>query len=141
MKVTYRGDVPELIALLSDMEHHITEDWSTCANGEGIVKAVTERLPDEQMAKRVNIIPGGISGMCQNTLVVVIGSRDSDVKLENRILEAALHISGRCKGITKHVIFWAARWNSETWAKHKGSFRSAMTVLKPFMADVTLLVS
>jgi len=133
------GEVHELVGLLSDLEPHITENWDQCATGVGIVSAVATRGRFEGLTDRINVIPSRRKGACHDTLLVVIGGHESDVTIDNRILEAVEHIFVHCPKETKNVLFWAARWSSLVWSKHVRSFRGRTALLKPFLADPTRL--
>ena len=75
----------------------------------------------------VNVIPPlGHPGPCREILLVVIGTNND---VEKRILEAIEHIYAKCAGITKYVVFYAARWNQVSWIQHKNSFGTNITVV------------
>ncbi|MEM2100561.1 MAG: hypothetical protein QXP45_04420 [Thermoproteota archaeon] len=130
-----------VVSKLSDIERALLEDRnleSFPSTGARIVSHILED-DDPLLGMKINVIPARGKGLCHNTLLVIIGSADSDQKIENRILEALEHAVVMCSGITKTVIFWAMRWNSQAWARHARSFKGIMVLLKPFFACPTIL--
>jgi hypothetical protein len=105
-------------------------------SAEDIIKRV---FNDTEVLGSVNIIPFNNPGQCCSTLLVIIGAKDGDRTIDTRILEAIEHIYAKCPGKTTNVVFWAAKWNSQVWAKRKSSFGQVTVVLKPFFAEATPL--
>ena len=105
-------------------------------SAEDIIKRV---FNDTEVLGSVNIIPFNNPGQCCSTLVVIIGAKDSDRTIDTRILEAIEHQYAKCPGKTTNVVFWAAKWNSQVWAKRNRSFKQVTVVLKPFLAAATPL--
>lgn len=129
------SEIRDLLGSLSEREGDIRESgsWDT---GEEIAEST---FNDESSFDNINVIPSDNPGSCQSTLLVIIGAKDSDRTIDNRILEAIEHIYVKCPGITRSVVFWAAKWNSQVWSKRNSSFRKVTVVLKPFLAYPTIL--
>lgn len=109
-------------------------------SAEDIIKRVFDGRLDTGVLGNVNVIPfDNPTVQCCSTLLVVIGAKDSDRTINTQILEAIKHIYATCPGKTTNVVFWAAKWNSQVWAKHNRSFGQATVVLKPFLAAATPL--
>ncbi|MEO0301686.1 MAG: hypothetical protein ABIM98_06930 [candidate division WOR-3 bacterium] len=142
-------EVREILRCLERYENTIFEDREKMdkilQKGEKIVEKLIEREEFVRIEKTYtpsypyspskggsfNVIPSGLPGSCKRVLVVIIGSKDS-VKM--RILEAIEHISVKCLNITKYVIFWAVKWDTSVWNKHRYSFEklNIKVVLKQF---------
>ncbi len=131
-----RHDIPrevlDVIGWLWEMEGWMSEEPRKMRRGTVLIKEISE----DASTHRINVIPGGVPGICHPTLLVAIGYNDD---VEKSILRAVEHINVRCPGITRNVLFWAASWNSASWTQHKDSFRSVTAVLKPFFAEPALL--
>jgi hypothetical protein len=72
----------------------------------------------------VAVIPGYAAGRCEPILLTVVGYAD---ECEFRILEAIEYLS-RCRGVTKHVVFYSINWSALAWADHRDSFRAARAI-------------
>jgi len=101
-------------------------------SGEDLVKNMIEHellVPDKEKGSfkcrgnsiTVNVIPAPPDAKpgCCEILIVFIGNRDH---FETRLLEAIKCCGVMCRGITKHVILYAMKWNSIIWEKHENSF-------------------
>ena len=127
-------ELQEIIEILEHREREFEILWNPNVLRSG--KKIIERLfgdielqgiEPSLSGSYINVIPPvGHPGPCRSVLLVAIGSLDS---IENRILEAVEHIYVKCAGITKYVIFYAAKWNQEIWIRHEQSFRPGITVV------------
>lgn len=128
------NDIANILGILSNTESIFLENPRTYQRGEDMI----DSLRNSYQGQRINVIPDGMSGECQQVLLVAIGKR-KDEDVEKRILQAIEHINVRCLGITKYVIFWAAKWESMAWMKHRDSFKNAIVILKLFGIDPVIL--
>jgi hypothetical protein len=130
-------DVAGILTSLSEMEGTFLEEPDTCRRGEDIVR----RIFHERRfcaGQPINVIPGGVPGKCEPILIVAVGSRTYE-DVQKRILQAIEHIHVKCSGITKYVVFWAAKWDSTAWMEHAGSFKNITVILKLFRVNPTRL--
>ena len=135
------GEIKNILNTLSKMERIVLEDPRTYQSGENIVNKIFhngEYRKYQGQGQEINVIPGGVSDGCQLVLLVAIGERRSE-DVEKRILQAIEHINVKCSGTTKYVIFWAAKWESTAWMKHRDSFRNGTVILKLFGIDPIVL--
>jgi hypothetical protein len=139
----WSDELQRLLKALSELESELSnlfeEDLSELDSAEDIIKRVFDGQLDTGVLGSVNIIPFDNPGQCCSTLLVIIGAKDSDRTIDTRILEAIEHLYAKCPGKTTNVVFWAAKWNSQVWAKHNRSFGQITVVLKPFLAAATPL--
>lgn len=137
-----RDDLPatlrNLEGSLSQFEPKEEDDWDGWETGEDIIREMEERT-QWSSHNWINIIPGRVPDECHDTLLVVVGTKEKDLKLENRILEALKHVSVECRGKTNNILFWAGNWNSRVWSKHANAFNGHYVWLKPFWAKPTRL--
>ena len=139
--------IPEfLYPFLSEMERleevselpWRTEDLKTGARI--LTRLFRNRIRGERIAiggSEINVIPPiGHPGPCRAILLVAIGAMDN---VERRILEAVEHVNVKCRGITKHVIFYAAKWDQTAWLRHSRSFTEVSTILKMPLTKPILL--
>ncbi len=135
-----RNDIPselrDAIETVENLERQkeITHDRQAYSTGTRIINTLfpeeikgTERL-DKGAGKGaiMNIIPKGRPGVCRETLLVAVGWNEA---LEKPILEAIVHLTSRCRGTTKYVIFYAGWWSSKIWSEYKSDFqKNAITV-------------
>ena len=136
----------ELVSLFEDLSHRETVSelpWRErdLRTGRRILGRLFPEIEQERGGYPINVIPPlGEPGPCRPIVLVSIGTRDG---LERRILEAIEHVSAKCAGITRHVVFYAARWDHEVWARHAGSFRSlrvsSVTLKMPLSPPIRLI--
>jgi hypothetical protein len=85
-----------------------------------------------ELAGGYNVIPSDVKGPCYPLLVTAIGSEDD---VESRILQASRHVENACAGITRTVIFLAAKWDAGAWIKNYDHFADIETHLYLFFAE------
>ena len=76
--------------------------------------------------KRINVIPGHGRAKCEDTLLVLIGSLES---LELMLLRAVEVACVLCRGITRYVVIYTAKWNTLIWERHRGCFEKENIVV------------
>lgn len=130
------GRVREILGSLKASEHEIFEDEASIGNGEVIIRRAFPR--NSAVHHRINTIPWGTPGSCQEILLVAIGSNPSE-NVEFRLLQAVEHIWPKCGAINKYVIFWAGLWDAQAWKRHSSSFKNVTAILKIFGAAPTML--
>lgn len=111
-----RVNIEEILQVLEGLERQTEYDERRFRRGERIVE---EFLGEYASSGSVNVIPGGVPGLCKGILVVAIGERDD---CEKRILEAAEHLV-KCRGTTTQIVFFAAWWNALLWMQHTDAFK------------------
>jgi len=116
------GDVLEVLGRLDSFDEQLDDEiqrnpakrWS----GKGIIDALfPNRDPGGQ---RLNVIPSGVPGQCQQTLLVAVATW---YELKQRVLQAIEHVSVKCRHTTQSVVFYAFSWDARVWAVHRHSFR------------------
>lgn len=134
INVNLPHDLGDLLGSLSESEDGLLKNPRKCASGKSIAKELDRNFGGQPF----NVIPWGIpTSNCYGTLVVGVGYNDD---VEKRILEAYEHVSVKCRN-TRYVIFWAAAWNGLSWRSHMIMFRGVTAILKPFLAEATILRS
>jgi len=133
-------EVGRILGTLGEMESML-EDSKSYLRGEDMIR---KTFGNEYYRGRTvgtipaNVIPNGVPDKCRQVLIVAIGSSRFE-SVEKCILQAIEHIYANCMGITKYVIFWAAKWDVSAWIEHANSFKNVTVILKPFRANPTLL--
>ncbi len=98
----------------------------------------TKGLNTHLVGYAVNVIPDGEDGKCCSTLIVGIGTND---RIKERILEAIVHATNRCRGVTKHIIFYAAWWDVSAWYEYRSDFnRNGIVVVLKMLGHQPIIL-
>jgi len=117
-----RVELDYILPCIDEFERRIDGDLGPIATGELIIRGLGSKG-----GFAYNAIPSDIKGNCHPLLVTAIGSEDN---VESRILQAALHVKAACPGISKTVVFVAAKWDARAWRKNRHYFAGIETYLR-----------
>lgn len=131
----FSEQVQDIAAIFDRAEQAFLEDPG---NARGLAAGIRAALDEAGAREPFNVIPGGTPGDCRRLLVVMSAAADLET-LERLVGQAGEHVQGRCKNVTREVLFWAPAWDVRAWAPRRKTFSGVAVALKLFGAGLTLL--